>query len=706
MDAEKAVLDANSFKGFNPMQQAALKKNWKEKNLVVASPTASGKTIIAEIAALHSMLARKQKVIYTCPLRALAAEHYNDLKKKYSKQLGIRIALSTGDFDSSSRHLQNYDLIFTTYEKANSLIRHRAEWLGSVGLLIVDEIHELDSGRGPTLEVTVCQLLQMNPKMRVLALSATIPNAEELAEWLAAELVKSDYRPIPLYEGVMFGGKINYSGGREPDEVSSGNPLEALVGDTLFGKKKQAMVFANTRKNAEATAGKLSSLAQGALGGREKAALQKDSEKILNALETPTEQCRKLAELVARGAAFHHAGLLHEQRAIVEEAFKENRLKAIAATPTLAAGVNLPSHTVIIPSLYRFEAFGMSRIPVREIKQMLGRGGRPRFDTEGRGILIARSEPEADDLMEHYVKGEIEEVTSQLGIEVVLRMHLLSLIASHFIFDLRSMEEFFGRTLYARQYGDLAGLFGKIQEILRQLEEWRFIKSDEKRIAATPLGSRVSELYLDPETAHAMVGAFRPGKKFSPLGYLYLFAASSEFMPWLSVAKKKEPELWEQLQLVSRQLPVDLGREMYFDLNLLRKFNSALLLQDWAEEKQEQQLLKEFGTQPGILRRKLQVCDWLVYSALELAKLLKARQHFAPLSKLRKRLRHGVREELINLCEVRYVGRVRARRLWRANIRTIADLKRTDAKDLGRVLGEGIAAKVKGQLGQAKRSQR
>ena len=127
METEKAVLKANSFKEFNPMQCSVLKKNWKEKNLVIASPTASGKTIIAEIATLHSIISKKQKVIYTCPLRALATEHYNDLKKKYSKQLGIRMALSTGDLDSSSKYLSNYDLIFTTYEKLDSLIRHRVE---------------------------------------------------------------------------------------------------------------------------------------------------------------------------------------------------------------------------------------------------------------------------------------------------------------------------------------------------------------------------------------------------------------------------------------------------------------------------------------------------------------------------------------------------------------------------------------------------
>ncbi len=699
MDIQRAVLEANSFSSFNPMQRAALKKDWRENNLVVASPTASGKTIVAEVAALHSIISKKRKVIYTCPLRALATEHYNDWKKKYSKQLNIRMALSTGDFDSSSRYLKNYDLIFTTYEKLDSLIRHRAEWLSSIGLLVVDEIHELDSSRGATLEVTACKLRQMNPSMKVLALSATIPNAEEIAEWLGASLVKSDYRPIPLHEGVHFNSEIKYSGKKKAEKIGNGNPLHALLGDTLFKNNKQAMLFASTRRSAEGMAKKLSPLTEKALSPKEKLSLAKDAERILNVLETPTEQCRKLSELVKQGTAFHHAGLMQKQRSIVEEAFKENRLKVISATPTLAAGVNLPSHTVIIPSLYRFEAFGMQRIPVREYKQMIGRAGRPKYDDEGRGIVIAKSEAESDELMEHYINGEIEDITSQLGIEPILRMHLLSLIASHFIFDLQSLEQFFSSTFYAKQYGEMAELFEKVQDILQQLEEWGFIRSDEKRILATPLGNRISELYLDPLTAHQMVEAMKSEKKFSDLTYLYLFAQSSEFMPWLAVSKKKEPELWEQLQLDAPLLPVDLSREMYFDLNLLRKFQSALLLQQWIEETTEQKIMEQFNTQPGILHSKLRICDWLCYSALELAKLLSLEQHFPMLSKLRKRLKHGIREELINLCEVRFIGRVRARRLFRANIKTVAALKKTDERDLSRTLGTAIAAKIRQQFG-------
>ena len=235
MDVTKKVLALNGFSSFNPMQEKALKHDLFNQSLVVSAPTAAGKTILAELAALNSVLNRKQKVVYTCPLRALASEHYHDFKKKYAQSLDIRASISTGDFDSSSNYLANYDVIYSTYEKLDSLTRHHAAWLQSIGLLIVDEIHELDSDRGPTLEMVITKLRHLNPKLQVLALSATIPNAKELAAWLEAELVQSDYRPCKLQEGVYFDQAIQFSDDTLEPVASGREPVHALAEDTLAG---------------------------------------------------------------------------------------------------------------------------------------------------------------------------------------------------------------------------------------------------------------------------------------------------------------------------------------------------------------------------------------------------------------------------------------------------------------------------------------
>ena len=699
------VLRLNGFSSFNEMQEAVLRKDWRNKSIVVSAPTAAGKTLVAELIALNCIVNKGLKVVYTCPLRALAAEHYGECKRKYSKELNVRVALSTGDLDSSSSYLQRYDLIFTTYEKLDSLMRHKAEWLGSIGLLIVDEIHVIDSDRGPTLEMAVSKLRQLCPKMQLLALSATIPNADELARWLGAELVESDFRPVPLKEGVFFGGEIVYSDGSS-EALKGKGALSSIVKDTLFEKGKQALVFANTRKRAEGMAKQLSSVIEKNLGEKEKAALEKCAGEVLSALDSPTEQCRCLSNLVGKGAAFHHAGLVEKQRSAVEGAFRENKIRVISATPTLAAGINTPAHTVIIPSVYRYTDAGMQRIPVREYKQMSGRASRPKYDTDGRSVLIAKSKAEAEWLMRDFVNGKVEQVGSNLGMQPVLRMHLLALIASDFVFDLGSMQDFFGRTFYALQFGDLSELFVKIREVLAELQEMGFVAADENRLSATPLGSRVSELCIDPLSAFILISGMKRAAKFSPFSYLFLFSCCSELFPPLSVSRPREALLWEQLQLRKQELPADIDREMFLDSHLVRKFNTALLFEQWIDEAREQLIMDDFGIQPGILHGKLRQCGWLCYSATELAKLLRMEQHYTPLAKLSKRLQHGVKEELVFLTEVRHVGRVRARMLWRANIRSVADLMRADVRDLGRILGQGAAEKIKSELGQKKRGSR
>ena len=316
MEIEPIVLSANGFSEFNPMQKKALAAGIFENSTVVSAPTASGKTIIAELCALNSIINGKKKVIYTCPLRALASEHYKDFKKKYSKTQNIRMAISTGDFDSSSSYLQNYDFVFCTNEKLESLLRHKAPWLSSVGLVIIDEIHELDSDRGPTIEVAITKLKAINHKMHFLGLSATIPNAKEISGWLSAKLVESDFRPVKLVEGVLFDGVFDFGEGQVEIEGKK-DALSSIVFDTLK-KQKQALVFANTRKRSEGMAKKIALFTEKAISEKEKIVLEKASKQILHALESPTEQCEALSRLVKSGCAFHNAGLMSSQREILQ----------------------------------------------------------------------------------------------------------------------------------------------------------------------------------------------------------------------------------------------------------------------------------------------------------------------------------------------------------------------------------------------------
>ncbi len=178
-------------------------------SLLVCTPTASGKTLIAELAAVSAILNHKGKAVYVVPLKALASEKFNDFRKRYGAF--VKVAISIGDFDSSDPYLSDYDLVICTAEKLDSLIRHHAPWITSVSVIIIDEIHLLnDPGRGPTLEILITMLRQILPKAQLLGLSATIGNPEELADWLNARLVSDSWRPVKLHQGVYREGVIRF----------------------------------------------------------------------------------------------------------------------------------------------------------------------------------------------------------------------------------------------------------------------------------------------------------------------------------------------------------------------------------------------------------------------------------------------------------------------------------------------------------------
>jgi helicase len=198
------------IKELRPSQVKSIKSGLlKHKNLLVCTPTASGKTLVAELALTKNIIEDNGKAIYIVPLKALANEKYKDFKKKYEGLLNI--ALSIGDLDSADPYLSGYDLIICTAEKLDSLIRHSCPWLSKVNTVVVDEIHLMnDIGRGPTLEILITVLRQLLPNMQLIGLSATIGNPKELADWLDAYLVEDSWRPVKLRKGTYLDGEIEF----------------------------------------------------------------------------------------------------------------------------------------------------------------------------------------------------------------------------------------------------------------------------------------------------------------------------------------------------------------------------------------------------------------------------------------------------------------------------------------------------------------
>jgi helicase len=204
------VLKKEGIDKLRPAQEKAINQGlFDSKNMLVCTPTASGKTLIAEFIAAKSIIEGKGKAIYIVPLKALANEKFKEFKRKYGGLFNV--VMSIGDIDSADPYLINYDLIICTSEKFDSLLRHHAPWIKYVSTVIVDEIHLLnDNGRGPTLEILLTILRQVLKEVQILGLSATIGNPEELADWLDAELVQDDWRPVKLHQGVYYQGKIEF----------------------------------------------------------------------------------------------------------------------------------------------------------------------------------------------------------------------------------------------------------------------------------------------------------------------------------------------------------------------------------------------------------------------------------------------------------------------------------------------------------------
>ena len=204
------VLEAKGMLELRPCQEKSINAGLFEgKNLLVCTPTASGKTLVAELAMIDGILKRRGKAIYIVPLKALASEKYKEMKSRYEHIL--KVGLSIGDLDSADSYISQCDLILCTSEKLDSLIRHKVSWLKDVATVIVDEVHLLNAaGRGPTLEILLTILREILKNIQIIALSATIGNPQDLAEWLNAELIIDNWRPVELRKGVLYDNKIEF----------------------------------------------------------------------------------------------------------------------------------------------------------------------------------------------------------------------------------------------------------------------------------------------------------------------------------------------------------------------------------------------------------------------------------------------------------------------------------------------------------------
>ena len=690
-DSVAELLASAGFRELHPPQAEAIPIALEGRNLVAAIPTASGKSLIGMVPALSILSRGEGKVLYIVPLKALASEKRDDFLM-FAEPMGFRVHMSTGDLDSDDRGLEGADVVVATSEKADSMIRHGSRWMDGVRLVIADEIHMIhDPGRGPTLEVALTKMMRKNRGMQVIALSATISNADDLADWLGAALVRSDWRPVPLHEGVYLDGEIAFDDGRRSEVPMRGDDLESLVCQTV-GDGGQCLVFVNSRRSTEAVAVRVAAAlgSPHGLTDAERAVLEGDSE--------ATDMGRKLASCVAKGVAFHNAGLTYRQRRAVEDGFKAGRIKCIVATPTLAAGINLPARRVIVRDTTRFERGGNAPISVMEVKQMCGRAGRPGYDTYGEAVLMAKSQRDFDHLVEDYVEHDTERVTSKLFSGNVVRSHILGVLATGDADSEESIVDFMRGTFYGAT-SQMFGIEGVVEEVVDFLAREGMVERVGDRIEILPFGRRVSDLYIDPVSASMLRRAVEGiGEDTGDLPILIAAAMTPDVLGMYPKKADAErigaaiDECWDSLLLDPD------GTEDYMPELFESDVKVALLVKDWIDEVPEEAITGSMGIGPGDIRSKVDMMDWIIYAMGEVAYIFNppAIRRIRPLT---TRLRYGVKEELNDLVALRGVGRSRARALFKAGYRTRADVASASREELSLVVGPALAASIARQAG-------
>jgi helicase len=380
-------------------------------------------------------------------------------------------------------------------------------------------------------------------------------------------------------------------------------------------------------------------------------------------------------------------------------------------------GIDLPAYRAIIKNVKRYTSRGMQDIPVMEYHQICGRAGRPGKETEGEAIVVASNSKAQEKILKKFVKGKPEEILSKLAVEPVLRTYLLSLISADFVSNNKEIKDFFAKTFWAHQYQDMFELNHMLEKTIEELETWGFVliegKSNEDFVSATELipnytvkstilGKRISQLYLDPLSAHKLIQNLTKADQTKREYFSYLFNVvnTNEMRPFLNV---KDSEL-DKLDIMIERNKINLAKipepwdEDYYEFTAI--FKTSMLLDDWLHEKDEESLLESYGVRPGELQYKLNNLDWLLYSCQELSRILKLKESIKILTELRLRAKYGVKKELLTLLKLKGVGRIRARLLHGKGFTDLGKLKNGKFEIIAKLLGPSVAKSIKEQLGE------
>ena len=487
-----------------PPQEEVINSGLLEKNehSILNMATGSGKTFLAELA-IESVLESGYKVIYVTPLRALASQQQEKWGQRFSK---YKVGIFTGETIQKSTTKSSYSkaqLLIMTPERLDACMRNWRShwtWFPDVSLVVIDEFHILgQAGRGPRLEGTITRMIRLNPFLRIIGLSATIPNDEELALWLHGISFRSKWRQVPLEKHI-----VRFKTAKEKPALLLQEVRRCIASGG------QSLVFCNSRSRVQTLSGFL----------RE------------NGIAS---EC-------------HHAGLLQEQRKKVEDGFRSRQIQVLVATSTLEMGLNLPARQVVIYDSYSFSESGFAPLPVWSFMQRAGRAGRPGLDSMGEVVLFLSRWAGSSD---KYLNEECEPVDSQLTYSNAMQEQILIDVYSGFS---RTREEltqgFLPLTFYMHQHEE-ANINGIINKLLLAdlLVETRTEDDDNTPVLKVGLLGRLAvKLMFAPSTVKLINDCYSSFQKLYIFDLLLIAALSEDCSPVLQANYEEMDTLCELVQ--------------------------------------------------------------------------------------------------------------------------------------------------------------
>jgi antiviral helicase SLH1 len=527
------------FQFFNPMQTQIFHCLYHTSaNVLLGSPTGSGKTIASELAMWWAFREKPgSKVVYIAPMKALVRERVKDWGTRLTRQLGLKLVELTGDNTPDTGTIRDADIIITTPEKWDGISRswQTRGYVRKVSLVIIDEIHLLGGDRGPILEIIVSRMnyiaSQSKNSVRLMGMSTACANAMDLANWLGVKEglfnFRHSVRPVPLE---IFIDGFPEVRGFCPLMQSMNRPTFLAI--KTHSPDKPVIVFVASRRQTRLTAKDLINFC-GMEDNPRRFVRMSEEDLQLNLARVKDDA---LKEALSFGIGLHHAGLIESDRSLAEELFANNKIQILVATSTLAWGVNLPAHLVVVKGTQFFDAKieGYKDMDLTDVLQMLGRAGRPQFDTSGIARIFTQDSKKA--FYKHFlhtgfpVESTLHKVLdNHLGAEVsaetiTTKQDALDYLTWTFFFRrLHKNPSYYGLEISAEEHNTIAAqqmandyMISMVDTSLGELEKSKcLVLYPNGDVESTPLGKIMSYYYLSHKTIRHLVENAKRNATFS-----------------------------------------------------------------------------------------------------------------------------------------------------------------------------------------------